>query len=74
MRACRGLPHNRSYLWDRHCCQMRLGQRTHVAEVPRAESFDSRELGLQIPIRHYKLAVIRQHRPKTQDPIGILIR
>jgi hypothetical protein len=27
----------------------RLGQRTHVAEVPRAEPFDSRELSLKIP-------------------------
>jgi hypothetical protein len=26
-----------------------LGQRTHVAEVPRAEPFDCRELSLQIP-------------------------
>jgi hypothetical protein len=26
-----------------------LGQRTHVAEVPRAEPFDSRRLSLQIP-------------------------
>jgi hypothetical protein len=59
-----------------------LGQRTHVAEVPRAEPFDSRKLSLQIPsepvdnlaaplLRRKPLAQVPANRPIEEDQLPV---
>jgi hypothetical protein len=59
-----------------------LGQRTHVAEVPRAEPFDSGKLSLQIPsepvdnlaaplLSHKALAQVPADRPIKEDQLPV---